>query len=693
MKKLLSAFVLFLGGGLYAEETAPLPPYVVTGALDSATDYSVAGSSTATRTNTPIREIPQSIQVIPRAVTRDQDSRTAADALRNVSGVAPMPPVLTPAFDTTVIRGFRSEYYLDGFTQYYNTGDRDSLVNLERLEVLKGANAILYGGGSGSPVGGFVNKVSKSPQPEAFGELGITYGSHDYWQPFVDWNQPLTENVLFRLTGEYTSAASAIDFLQTDRWNVNPTVTFLGDDGSRLTLRGHLSDWRQPEYQGLPAVGTLTGDFHIDPRLFIGPSNIPDSSSEFQAFVLDFEQPVGENLVVHVLGRASHSDFEENVQTILGADGFGANVPLLGSSWGLANAQLAQEQKEFSFQSYLTYEAEASWGKNTLVAGFDHSNLEDVGSMPVEFLPVFVDLTAPAFPVPYTVPATPFLSGGVENRTTGAYAQWQATVQERLHLRGGLRAARVELDYVDDVMGATTTTSSAKLLPQAGAVLDLTNEVSIFAAYSEGLRGQPWAFFAPGTEPAPVSSDHLEAGLKFDVADQLTGQVAVYEINRQNVAAGFPALATGEQRSRGFETDLVWEPLAGFQVLASYGVTSAEFTNDDLAPVGNFIPGVPERSGRVWINHHFQQDCLKGWSAGLGVYARSGVFLDAANVFKTDGYATLDAAVTYETDAFRVTASVQNLTDNEYFDYYGYFDSRVLPVTGPSAFVTATMKF
>lgn len=164
--------------------------------------YSAIYTSSATRTHTPIQEMPQSIQVITPALIADQQNKTISESLRNVSGVITNNPLLTPNFEWTLVRGFRAEQLLDGFTQYYNPGDRESTVNIERIEVLKGPNALLYGGGSGSPAGGLINLVSKLPHPEASGEVGINVHTHQFYQPFFDINLPINNNILFRITGE-----------------------------------------------------------------------------------------------------------------------------------------------------------------------------------------------------------------------------------------------------------------------------------------------------------------------------------------------------------------------------------------------------------------------------------------------------------------------------------------------------------
>ena len=295
-------------------------------------------------------ETPQSIQVIKRALIDDQQNITVSESLRNVSGVVPNNPVFTPASDFTLIRGFASEQLIDGFTQYRNPGDRESTVNIERIEVLKGTNGILYSGGSGSPVGGLVNIVSKLPQAVASRELGFKIGTNSYYQPYVDINQPLTKNILARFTGEYTNAGSYLDVVNTQRYNLNPTLTFTNNDTTTFTVQGKVSRWDQPEYQGLPATGTVTGNFSIPRNTFLGPSNIPDSNSESNGVWGTLDHKFNNIWSLNLKARHAQSEFNEKVQTLFGADGFIADRPsFLPSTWFYANAESVSKARGAEF--------------------------------------------------------------------------------------------------------------------------------------------------------------------------------------------------------------------------------------------------------------------------------------------------------------------------------------------------------
>jgi iron complex outermembrane recepter protein len=684
------------------DETIHLDEIGVTATKDDA-GYATKKSTSATRTDTPIKETPQSIVVINRNVIDDQQSVTLSEALRNVSGVRANNEFSTPAFDSTLMRGFAAEQLLDGYTQYYNAGDREGLVNVERIEVLKGANAVLYSGGSGAPVGGVINIVSKKPNAVASGEMGIKVGSFGFTQPFFDVNQPLSENVLFRITGEYTKTDSYVDVVDQKRYNINPALTFTNNDDTTFTIQGKRSRWVQQEYQGLPATGTVAGSINIKDDLFIGNKDIPDSYSEFNGVWATLDHKFNDVWSANANMRYAESKFVENVQSINGADGFTANAPFIApSTWGLANVLLDQSQREQSVVLNTTAKFDVGATKNTLLLGVDYTRLKDTGVMTSDaFLSVAtVDLLNPNFSAPYQVfpksPFTTFFDSESINTTYGAYVQLQTTIQDRIHILAALRQAHVGNVYNELASGTLnrTKTDKNKLLPRLGAVVDLTKEISIFANYSEGLRAQPFTIFAAGVTPAPAESENKEVGLKFDINNELSGQFALFHIDRTNVVVGFPATVAGEQRSKGFDTDITWHPSAAWDLLANYAYTDAEFTNDKAGvPSGNKLAGVPKNTARIWANYKFQQDALKGLSAGIGANWQSEAYVDLANTFKADSFYTVDATLAYQTPRYNLGLTIKNLTNQDYFQFYNYFNSRVAPDTGTTAYLTASFKY
>jgi iron complex outermembrane receptor protein len=416
-------------GPLDAGESADLAP----------PSYRVTKTFSATRTETPLMQLPQSVQAVDRSVINDQQNITVSESLRNVSSVVPRPILYTPSTEGTLVRGFPAEQLLDGFTQYYNPGDRESTVNVQRIEVLKGSNALFYSGGSGSTAGGVIQLTSKLPQPQAFGLAGFRFGSHDFYQPYVDLNQPLNSNVLFRLTGEYTNARSNVEVIDTQRYNINPAFIITGQGDTTLTLQGKVSRWRQPDYQGLPATGSIAGSFRVPKDTFIGPRDIADSRSDTDAVWANLDHKLNDRWRLNARARYARSSFDQKVQSLVGANfDFAADSPAQPpATWFLVNAQLFQRQEESSFQANAVTTFTAAAMDHTLLIGADLSHLADAGFIGFDPGPAglgagTVNLANPSFPIPYS-DVRRENNQFMRNTSYGGFAQLQSHAFQRLH--------------------------------------------------------------------------------------------------------------------------------------------------------------------------------------------------------------------------------------------------------------------
>lgn len=664
--------------------------------------YRVTNSQSSTKTDTPLLQTPQSIQLLPRALITDQQNLTIGESLKNVSGVISNHAIGTPSFESTLIRGFNAEQLLDGFTQYYNSGDRESLVNVERIEILKGSNALLYSGGAGAPAGGLINIISKVPESWAHYEVGMKYGSYQYYQPYFDLNQPINDHILFRITGEYTNSESHINTVNTERYNVNPALVLTNNDDTQLTLQGKISNWEQQDYQGLPATGTVSGDFRIQPNTYIGPSDIDPSSAEFYGVWGTLEHSINTDWSLTLKARYTQSEFDQKVQALFGADGFQADKPLLTpSTWALLNSELYQQQEEMSFSLNSTNKFSIGASDNTLLLGADYSEVSDKGFIDFNFFPIgFVDLNSAVFSEPYQNPGPGNNTIFVTNTTYGGYLQLQSTLHKRLHLLAGVRLGSITIDYKNTFPGFAFSSQSQemKLLPRFGAVFDISNESSLFFNYSEGMRGQSFANF--DDKPKPEHSRHIEAGIKFDIKDLLTGQFAAYQIDRSNIlvtnnTGGLRSSSlSGKQQSRGIEADLVWQISDNFNMLMNYAYTDAHFKNAQSGfPAGTRLANVPDHAGRVWANYQFPQPELTGLSIGAGIYAQSAVYVSTANLFKTDSFYSVDSSIAYQINNYKFALSVKNLTDKRYFERIEYLGGSIAPAQGRSAFFNISAQF
>lgn len=723
-----------------------LPPGTTLTTAGPVLGYRALTATSSTKTATPIEQIPQSIQVMPRNLLEEQKTLTMNEALQNASNVYGQNSrsLGDDTFNIGVhkIRGLAAEQWLDGMNVPGNQGDLNAFANIERIEVLKGPNAILYGGGVGAPIGGAINIVSKLPTDKSSAEAGLTVGSHRFFQSYLDLNQPLNANktILFRLTSEYTSSNNYVNVLDQDRYSINPTVTLTNKTDTTLTIQGRASRVNQQTYQGLPAFGTVTGNFNVDPRLFIGPTDIPRGFSDTKGITVSFDHKFDSIFSAHVKGRWSRSESDQKTQLITSFDSTGAAPAFAPSTWLLANSELYQEQEERSVAANMRARFRLGESKNTLLFGGDYSRVRNSGFLTADYLgnaaclffadcaapspTTPVDLRNPAFTIPYrdpslagqTVDFTSFSSlfsqfvlgtgpigqfASFSNfsdvyTTRGAYGQLQSTLWDRVHLLGGLRLANVSIEHFESALTPprTTATDATKALPRAGIVVDLVAGLSVYASYSEGMKAVSSLNLIES--PKPEETVQREAGFKFKFNEQVTGTVSRFEIQRNNipVVTGLSVTSLSNQISQGYEADLLWQPNRHWSVLANYGHADVTFASARGAiPAGAKVPGVPEHSGRLWLIHKFAQPALDGWSVGAGAYFASSQFVDSANLYKTPGYHTIDARIAYDTPMFSAALNVKNLTGEQYYVPYSFLGGQVAPGDDRAYYGTLVVRF
>lgn len=667
--------------------------------------YRALTAGSATKTDTPIEQIPQTIAVIPRQLIDDQSAITINEALLNTSNLQPVDTRIIGNVEQApvTIRGFGADQWIDGFAgNLFMAGDHDSLINVERIEVLKGPNAVIYGGGAGSPLGGVVNIISKLPHDERRYEIGGTFGSDGYWSPYFDFNQPLDPEgtALFRITGQYTEADSFIDTLETERYSINPTLTLTNKDDTTLTVQLFYSRHEQQAYPGLPVFGTILGDYRVRDELYFGDPDIPPSHSEMYGTTITLDHAFNETWSANLKARWSDSNIQQLAQaSFLDGSGTGGTPFIPPSTFDVSNLRHHDEQEEFSINPTVQAKLDLGPSRNTVLFGADYSHVTEQGLMHADTLgtycfllgfgcpPSAVDLQNPNFP-PYTIPV-PGVGEGIAffdwNNTyiaKGIYTQVQSTLYDRVHLLVGGRVGSLDITYEERALLPATSfiTEETRFLPRVGAVVDIVDGLSAYAGYSEGMKWVP--FSQTFAQPQPELSKSVDAGFKFNMNDVLTGTLAVFQINRQNVPYQITLTEGGlsEQRSRGFEADVVYQPDLNWSVLASYGYTDAVFDGTTpSAPAGNRLPMVPEHSGRLWVNYAFDESSLPGWSVGAGVYAASSQYVDTQNNWDTDGYFTVDAKIGYEGEHIIAALAVKNLTGEDYYTPYTWLGGQVAP--------------
>ena len=514
------------------------------------------------------------------------------------------------------------------------------------------------------------------------------------------------KTALFRITGEYGQSKSFTDVLTPSHYNINPTLTLTNREDTSLTIQGFVSEHRQQAYPGLPVEGTLFGAYRVRRELYFGDPNIPLTSSRAQGATVTFDHQFNNIWSTTIRARVSRSEFDQLSQSPLNDPTFTGGTPVAPPAFfDVNNLDILDKQQEFSINPSVKAKFRTGPIENTVLFGADYSRVKDSGYMNSDLLGllgVTADLSSPnpTFPA-YTRPdpSSPtfvqFFKFDNTYLTKALYTQLQSTIYDRIHLLAGVRLNSIDTTYNEF---ATTPpgvfkTDATKALPRTGIVFDVLKGFSLYASYGEGMKWTPFsAAFVAGP---PETSQQREAGVKFNWDNMLTGTVAVFDIDRQNVpytTAAF-AGALSSQKSRGYEADVIFQPNSNWSVLASYGHTDAFFATDTpTAPAGNKLPFVPENSGRIWANYKFDGPWT-GWSVGAGIYAASSQYVDALNRWRTDGYYTVDAKIAYETKKFRAAFIVKNLTGEEYYTPYTWFGGQVAPGAPRSFYLQTSYKF
>ncbi|WP_202423952.1 TonB-dependent siderophore receptor [Duganella lactea] len=668
---------------------------VVTGRRER---YAVPSATAATRTDTPLIEVPQSVQVLTRSLIEDQDRRTLGEALVNVSGVVPTrseEQLLIPP----LVRGFPAEVYLDGLPIYAGNQqafDPTSLVGVERIDVLKGPSATLYGGGLGTPLGGVINIESERPNDKLGGFLAMRAGSYSDKGASGDINVPLAPGVAARIAGEYQNNESWIDQVHGRRWSLQPSLSFQIDPATDLLLQGQSNHRSQLEYSGLPAGQALAGQ--IDRNAFPGsPLAQPLTTNNNHMGQATLRHRFSDDVKLTVSGRYYKSAIRE-YGSFVDPDMM-APDPATPTVYPILPITMITDTKEATFDANVQAKVEMLGGTHTFLAGLDYDLTRFSSNMGlfVSNTPEgTIDLAKPVYDVVYT-PQLPVNYLQTDHyRTMAFYLQDQATYG-RLHVTGALRYTQLKFEEASNI-GVANDDSYHRVLPRIGATLDIAPGVALFAGYATAFRA---AFgFVGVAVPKPETSRNIDYGLKLALPTAgLSGTFSVFNQSRDNVATADPNnvgfnIQTGRQRARGVEADLIWEPTPALSLLANYAHTNTRVTADNAIPVGSELTRVPRNSGRLAAHYRILKGAAKGLSFGAGVTALSARQITLPNTLSVPGYAMIDAQAAYDLGRFTIQASVVNLAGRRSFDTYQYFGNPlVMPVQPRSAFLTLKTKF
>ncbi|MEM1242822.1 MAG: TonB-dependent siderophore receptor [Cyanobacteria bacterium P01_H01_bin.26] len=640
---------------------------VVTG--ENEDDYLVPNASTATRTDTPILDVPQSIQVVPQQVLQDQQIIRVDDALRNVSGVV---GTLEPfaGSSTLTLRGFSTDTFTggpilrDGFRIRDNLSTQE-IANVERIEVIKGPSSVLYG--QNDP-GGIINLVTKRPLPEPFYELELQGGSFGLVRPSIDISGPLTEDLAYRLNLSYQHEDSYRDYTtDTERFFIAPVLSWDISNRTNLTLLLEYTDEEILFDTGLPAFGTSVVDVPRD-RI----QNEPDDLIRNDALTLgyDLKHRFTDDWTLNHGFRYVHQDY-----FILGALTFGGVDEVTGDIPRVF-ADRNYVSDDYLFQTSVVGEFETGAIDHTLLAGFD-LNLNRFNEKFTRFdfaNPTIVNIFNPVYgaPRPDLSNQTPFPAFDTEADRLGIFLQDQITFSDEFILVGSLRYDSVK----SRDLTADTSRFDEAVSPRVGLIYKPIETLSLYANYAQSFEPNGGTD-AQGQPFDPEESEGFEVGVKAELLDgNLFATLAYFDITKQNVTTTDPnnilfSVATGEQRSQGVELDIVGEISPGWNMIANYAYTDARITEDNTNPVGNRLFNSPRHSANLWTTYEIQQGDLQGLGFGVGFNYLGERQGDLANSFEVEDYFLTNAALFYKQNDWQLGLNFNNIFDVNYIDATG----------------------
>jgi len=662
-------------------------PIIVTG---TRIEYGVRSTNTATKTNTDVKDIPQALTVVSSGQIEDQQLRSVGDMLLFVPGASYNAGEGNR--DTLVLRGNSStaDFFVDGVrddVQYF----RD-FYNIDRVEILKGPNAMIFGRGGG---GGIINRVLKRP---SLGTYRSVSASADGWGDLRftgDIDQALGGSAGVRLNAMYEDGDSFRDHVDLKRYGINPTMAVAIGVNTRIDLGyEHFYDRRTAD-RGVPADGD--GPILGFRRTFFGDPEDSFSKANVDVATLAIEHNFSDSLTLR--NHTLLGDYDKVYQNIY-PTGFSAATGLV--TLGAYNN--ATTRRNLFSQTDLVWENRFAGIDQTLLLGFEvgrerSRNRRETGSFAGGNT---TPITDPTVNVPVIfAPDSDDANNRVRATVAAAYVQDQIRPAEWLEIVAGLRFDSFKL-HVDDFSlagGGEFARRDNLWSPRLGLVLKPRENLSIYASYSRSYLPQSGDQFssldADRAALKPERFDNYEIGAKWEVLHGLLATAAVYQLDRTNTRAADPLdptriVLTGAQRSRGLELGLERSITSRWLVSAGYTLQKAEITETtSAAPEGRELPLVPRHSFSLWNRY----DVTKAFGVGLGVIARTKSYASISNAVKLPGYARVDAALYYKlTNGMEAQLNLENLFDARYFPTANN-DNNIAPGAPRSVRLTLGYRF
>lgn len=634
--------------------------------------YQARRSGSATKTDTPLDEVPQAVSVIPATVLDDLRSPRIEKALDYAGGVARQNDFGGLTMYEYSIRGLTtSEFYKDGFSVNRGYMNPQDPSNVERIDVLKGPASSLYG--RGDP-GGTINIVSKRPQNDRFARLDLSAVRWDRYRSSLDVNTPLDDEgtMLYRMNLAVEDNKSFRDYRSSERQFFAPAFSWELSPQTRLLVQAEVIRSSQVFDRGVVAPNDHLGS--VSRSDFFGEPDDGEIDNNNESLQAEIEQDLNASWTVRLASHYKQGRL----------NGGATEASFLADDARTLNREY--RYRDFDWQDSITqlelrglvYTGDI---EHNLLIGTEYERYaKDERLMRTRPIST-IDIREPVYGQP-----RPLFSVGPGGRSTDRHElvhsrslnlQDQMRLSEKLFGVIGARYDHYEHRLDNEVTGTRTEQTHEKITPRIGALYQLTPEVGVFANASQSFKPNTGAP-RPGTGTSfdPEEGVGYEAGFKFDLLDSRLGMtVAAFHLTKENVLTADPAdstyqIAAGEVRSRGIDLQLTGQLTDEVRVIGAYAYVDAEVTKDNTLASGSRLLNVPEHSGSLLGVYEFLDGGLKGLELGGGVnYVgdRSGNVADSG--FELPGYTTVDLLARYKaTQDLTLGVNLNNAFDRTYYE-------------------------
>jgi catecholate siderophore receptor len=665
--------LLVSGTGLQPRVTGVLTYALVVQVADEGIEvtgrapYEVVASDTATRTYTPLRDVPQAVTVITRAMIADQSMQGLADAIRYVPGIGVSQGEGNR--DAAIFRGNNStgDFFVDGVrddVQYF----RD-LYNVDTIEALKGPNAMIFGRGG---AGGVINRTTRQADWSTVREATLQTGSWDNRRAMFDVGNRLGGRAAVRATAMYENSGSYRDDVSLERYGINPTFAFALAPGT-IVRAGyeHFHDERTAD-RGVPSWNGRP--FETSASTFFGNPAESDARAIVDALTAGIDHRFGRRASLR--NRTRLADYDKFYQNVYA----GGSVTPDGSMVPIAAYNNATGRQNLFSQTDLNVAAATGRIRHTLVLGTElgrqvTTNYRETGYFG-EDTSVLVPTSAPRYtgPVSFRQSATDADNHGTAT-IAAVYAQDQLELSRHVQAVVGVRYDDFRVNFTNDRTGITFDTHDRLFAPRAGLIVKPVEAVSLYTSYSLAYvprAGDQLASLTLSNEALePEQFRNYELGAKWDVRPTLSFTTAVFRLDRTNVVVPDPvdptrSLLVDGQRTNGVEIGSSGALTGAWRLTAAYSFQDGVLTHSvsPAAQAGAVLAQLPRHTFSIWNRFDFS----RMWAAGVGLIRRGDMFASTDNTVTVPASLRLDAAVfVHLSPRLRAQVNLENAFDTHYY--------------------------